>query len=295
MSETSSLQPVKIHTPDTIKQIGIEALLKSFLRHETLGERGVEMVKKNQFGDMAMRGDIEAEDAVIQYLKEQNFPITLRSEEHGETHIGSSPTHFGVLDGIDGSAWYSSARGVGRYGTLLGIYEGTDPMYKDYLFSGIMEHATKRVLYGVKGKGSFAYDVVSGSTTPIHTSSTTVLDTKIHIHIDQYWEINKTTFMIPLKGYNILDYHLCSSVHYANVALGISDLALECTRKNNLEIAAVFGLIREAGGVIMTRDGKDISELQYRTFGQLSKVPVITAASQQLAEDVIRQLKKKRS
>lgn len=289
MPQNTSPQP----DIDNIERIGKEALLQAFQTHESLGEDGIEVVKKNQFGDTAMRGDIEAEDAVLQVLKEQGVSINIRSEEHGDTLIGSSPAlYFGVLDGIDGSAWYKSARGTGRYGTLLGIYKGTDPLYSEYLFSGIMEHATKRLIYGVRGKGSFIYNLTSKTTARIHTSITDVLDKKTNIHIDQYWEINKTTFIVPLAGFHVLDYHLCSSVHYANVALGAADLALECTRKNNLEIAAVYGLIREAGGVMVTSDGKDISELPYKTFGQSSSVPVITAASKTLADQLVNFLAK---
>ncbi len=287
-----SQNPIDPKQVDFMKDIGVSALLQSFKTHEKIGEHGIEMIQNNQFGDMAMRGDIEAENAVLSHLKKQDISIIIQSEEHGETHIGTSPSYFGVLDGIDGSAWYKSDRGIGRYGTLLGIYNGTDPCYKDYIFGGIMEHATKRLIYGVKGKGSYVYDLVSDTTTPIHTSRTNSLTKQTNIHIDQFWEINKHTFLIPLSEYRILDYHLCSSVHYANVALGASDLALECTRKNNLEIAAVFGLIHEAGGVMITHDGKDLSNLPYKTFGQTSHVPVITAASRTLADQTVKFLEK---
>jgi fructose-1,6-bisphosphatase/inositol monophosphatase family enzyme len=43
-------------------------------------------------------------------------------------------------------------------------------------------------------------------------------------------------------------------------------LALECTRKGNLEIAVAYGLIREAGGVMTTADGEDLGPKGYQTF-----------------------------
>lgn len=277
-----------------IERICRDALLSAFKRHEELGERGTELIQKNQFGDTAMRGDIEAEDAVLTVLKHHNLSAVIHSEEHDDTYIDSSPAYSGVLDGIDGSAWYKSSRGKGRYGTLLGIYEGTDPLYRDYLFSGIMEHATKRLLYGTRDRGSFVFDLTTGQTIPIHTSHSITLTTQTPIHIDQYWDINKKTFLIPLDGYNILEYNLCSSVHYANVALGTADLALECTRKNNLEISAVFGLIHEAGGCMVTHEGVDISDAPYARFGQTTSIPVITAASQPLAKRMVQFLTDKK-
>lgn len=278
------MSPEEQERMENIERVGIAALKNAFAKHQELGERGIEMMRKNQFGDTAMRGDIEAEQAVLDVLKQNNFPAIIHSEEHGETQTGDNPIYFGVLDGIDGSSWYKTAQGEGRYGTLLGIYSGTNPQYGDYAFAGIMEHATKRLIYGVRGKGSFVLDLETGETKPIKTSGATELDKKTVIHIDEYWDINKDTFLSKLDGYNVQKYNLCSSVHYANVALGEADLALECTRKGNLEIAAVFGLINEAGGKMVSLENQDLAGLHYREFGQDTHVPVITAASSTLAD-----------
>lgn len=287
MSKENGMSPEEQERMENIERVGIAALKNAFTRHQELGEGGIEMMRKNQFGDTAMRGDVEAEQAVLDVLRQNNFPAIIHSEEHGETQTGDNPIYFGVLDGIDGSSWYKTAQGKGRYGTLLGIYSGTNPQYGDYAFGGIMEHATKRLIYGVRGKGSFVLDFETGETKPIKTSEATELDKETRIHIDEYWEINRDTFLAKLDGYNVQKYNLCSSVHYANVALGQADLALECTRKGNLEIAAVFGLIHEAGGKMVSLDNQDLAGLRYREFGQDTHVPVITAASSTLADKAI--------
>ena len=145
-----------------IERIGIDALQASFEMHNALGEGGKENLQKNQFGDIAMIGDYQAEEAVLKVLKEHNLPAVIHSEEHGQIKITNEPSLLGVLDGIDGSSWYRSEWGVGRYGTMLGIYEGVNPQYKDYIFGGIMEHATKRLFYGVKGEGAWGYGLKNG-------------------------------------------------------------------------------------------------------------------------------------
>ena len=287
MSKENGMSPEEQERMENIERVGIAALKNAFTKHQELGEGGIEMMRKNQFGDTAMRGDVEAEQAVLDVLRQNNFPAIIHSEEHGETQTGDNPIYFGVLDGIDGSSWYKTAQGEGRYGTLLGIYSGTNPQYGDYAFGGIMEHATKRLIYGVRGKGSFVLDFETGETKPIKTSEATELDKETRIHIDEYWDINRDTFLAKLDGYNVQKYNLCSSVHYANVALGQADLALECTRKGNLEIAAVFGLIHEAGGKMVSLDNQDLAGLRYREFGQDTHVPVITAASSTLADKAI--------
>jgi len=266
-----------------IERIAIEALRASFEIHNALGEGGKEELQKNQFGDTAMIGDYESEEAVLKVLKKHNFPAVIHSEEHGEVKIAEEPSLLGVLDGIDGSSWYRSEWGVGRYGTMLGIYEGVNPQYKDYVFGGIMEHATKRLLYGVKGEGAWVIDLETGEKERIHTSGFNDLTATTRIHIDEYWDINNEVFTSKLSGYNVMDYKLCSSFHYADTSMGAADLTLECTRKGSLEIATAYPLIMEAGGAMVTLDGKSLSDEYYLKFGVEEHIPVITAASQELA------------
>ncbi len=285
MQETN--RPIKQVDLNLIEKVGIASLKEAFEKHQLLGPTGIEQVRKNQFGDTAMRGDIEAENAVLEVLKQSSFPIIVRSEEHGDVEIGKKALYFGVLDGIDGSSWYRSEQGVGRYATLFGIFHGTNPRYGDYLFNGLMEHATNRLFYALRGKGSFILDLKTGEKIPIRTSGNTSLDNNTSIYVDQYWDINKEKFLSRLQGHNVQPYHLCSSVHYADVASGQADLALECTRKENLEIAAVYGLIHEAGGKIVSFNGEELANKSYRDFGQTEHIPVITAATPALAQQAV--------
>jgi len=269
---------------ETVQRVGIAALKNAYKVHEKLGDDGKELLKKNQFGDTALRADVEVEEAVLSVLRDSGLPITVFSEEHGKVQLGEKTQYTGVLDGIDGSSWYKSERGKGRYGTMFAIFAGQDPTYGDYQFSGIMEHATKRLFFAVRGKGAFIMNVLTGKITSIHTAKTTAFDKKTRIHVDEYWEINRQTFLSKLQGYNVQKYNLCSSVHYANVAMGQADLALECTRKGNLEIAAAHGLISEAGGEMISLKGEKISGKKFLAFAQDTHAPIITAATKKLAD-----------
>ncbi len=79
---------------------------------------------------------------------------------------------------------------------------------------------------------------------------------------------------------------------YVDVAAGSMDLAFESSRKGNLEIAVAYGIIREAGGTIVDADGNDIGSQLYESFGQDSQVPIITAATPELARQAVAMLKK---
>ena len=81
-----------------------------------------------------------------------------------------------------------------------------------------------------------------------------------------------------------------SAIYYADLANGKVDAVIECTRKNNLEIAIAFGLIREAGGVMLLADGSSIGPKQYKTFGQSEHLPVISAATKRLGKELVARL-----
>jgi len=269
---------------EVLEKIGLKALRSAYMIHEELGAKGEELVEKNRFGDMSLVCDIEAEKAVIDVFRDENVPIKIISEEHGIVIIGDNPKYLAVLDGIDGSAVYKKLRSKGRYGTMLGIFSNIDPIYDDYLFSGVMEHATNKLFYATKNSGAFV--VKDNILTQIHSLLKNKIDTNSKIYIDEYFDINKEVFSSKLKEYNTLC--LCSScVYYVDVSSGEAILALECTRKNNLEIAVAYGLIIESGGVMMSTDKIGLGKRKYYEFGQDSNIPVVTASSEQLAFNLI--------
>jgi fructose-1,6-bisphosphatase/inositol monophosphatase family enzyme len=217
-----------------VRDIIIESLYKTLSVHDNLGKDGEKLVQKNQFGETALKVDIECEEAVINLLKSIGFPAQVISEEHGVVNVGN-PRYLAILDGLDGSNVYKRRREQeARYGTMFGIFHTTNPTYNDYLACGIIEHPTRRLFFAIRNAG--AYVVERGKTIPIHTSGRTQLGPDTNVYVDTNFEINRYTFSDRLQAFR----PKCmgsSAVHYADVAFGKADLALECTRKNNLEIA----------------------------------------------------------
>ena len=273
------------------EQITLDSLRRALLVHDTLGETGEELVQKNQFGETALRVDVGCEKAILDFLKEAGVPIRIISEEHGQVDITDNPRYLGVLDGLDGSNVYKKERGRARYGTMFGIFDTVNPSYQDYIASGIMEHPTKRLFIALKNGGAFIME--GDKRTPIHSSGRTQLDPDTQIYIDEYFEINRNTFSNKLQNFKpkSRDFSAGSSaVHYADVASGVADLVLECTRKNNLEIAIAYGLETEAGAVMVDLDGVTIGDKKYLEFGQKETVPIITAATKELADRLLEHL-----
>jgi fructose-1,6-bisphosphatase/inositol monophosphatase family enzyme len=273
---------------DQLVNSALECLRRASQVHDTLGETGEELVQKNEFGETSLRADLECEAAILNFLREANVPIRVISEEHGQVDITENPQYLGILDGLDGSSVYKKERGRARYGTMFGIFDTTDPKYQDYLVSGIAEHLTKRIYIAQRNGGAF---IIEGNKrTPIHSSGKTTLDSSTQIYVDEFFEINKKTFSEKLKGFKT-SCSGSSSVYYADVAEGAADMALECTRKNNLEIAVAYGLETEACAVMVGLDGLSIADKKYLEFGQSEQLPIVTAATPELAQSLLEHLR----
>ncbi len=136
---------------EKIAEIGFNSLKQAYYVQRKLLEEGTigNLVSVGKGEDKATEGDWESEEAVINYLKKQNFPGRINSEEHGQINLGGD--YLAILDGIDGSnALVKDPHS--RCGTILTIAENLNPKYDDFIFSGITEYVTNRIGYGIKGK-----------------------------------------------------------------------------------------------------------------------------------------------
>ncbi len=271
--------------------IALEALEAAQQLHDRLGETGQETLQKNQFGETALRIDVECEQLVIKTFRASGIPIRIVSEEHGVTELSDHPEYFAVLDGLDGTQTYRQQRGSGRYGTMLGIFTNAHPKYQDYLFGGVAEHGLHRLIFAKQGEGAFMRQ--GDKDTPIHTSGSKEVEPKTSFGVDEYFAFNRDLYLpVFEKQRRIIEFS--SESRYVDVATGQADLGLESTRKGNLEIAAAYGIIREAGGVMVDQHGQDIGEQEYEKFGQAAQVPIITAATPELAKQVVELIRQHR-
>lgn len=277
---------------DQIADIGIQALRAAKIVHDQLGEDGLTPVPSpNQFNETALKVDVEAEKAVLKHLRESGLPIRVISEEHGITDFSKKPYFLGVLDGIDGTAEYIADRGNRRYGTMLCIASGIDPKYRDYLFSGIMEHASNRLWIGIKNQGSFLVDP-NGDRIQIHTSGQKVFDasTRIYSMSPDYNDVVRAHLTTLVREFKT-KLPLSEAIALIDVASSEADIVIEATRKRNLEQMAGFGIIAEAGGVMVDINGNSIASQIYLQWGQKDSVLLVTAATNQLAIDFLNKLK----
>lgn len=281
---------------DKVKKIGSLALENAGRIVRELGASGIKDVRKNQYGDIALEGDVEAEKAILDVLRKNKLQIKVVSEEYGITFIGDNSLYLGILDGIDGSGVYKRERATGRYGTMFAIYEGTDPTYDDYLYSGIFEHVSKKLYFASKGGGCWVIE--NGKQKRLYCSGSVKLGNKSEIYGDtNFDEVYKSqvvsAFLARLRAYDFKCAR-SSAIHYADLSSGKVDGVIEATRKGNLEMAVAFPLITEAGGVMVDKDGHNLGDKKYSEFGQKDHLIVVSAATSSLAIDILNKAKDKK-
>lgn len=277
---------------DQTAEIGIQALRAAKVVHDQLGEDGLTLIQSpNQFREQVLKGDMETEEAVLKSLEESGLPIRVVSEEHETTDLSTKPELLGILDGIDGSSQYREGVGKLRYGTMLGIAAGVKPRYNDYLFSGIMEHSTNRLWIGIKDQGSFLVNP-DGNRIQIHTSSKTVFDDSTQIY-SMSPEYNDTArkYLTELVRKFKTQLPFSEAIALADIASGETDLAVEATRKGNIEQMIAFGLITEAGGIMVDKDNKSIGNQRFLKWGQKESVLLVTASTPELATNFLGKIK----
>ena len=262
------------------KKIGntlILALLEAHKVHNELGLKGLEEVQNNKYGDKALRVDVECEAAVINFLKGISFPLRMYSEEHETADITPAPRYTGVMDGCDGTSKYKEAPGVGRYSTMFAIYEGLNPSYDNYIVCGICEHATKKIYFAIKGQGAYEIDIETMARKRIYAAKLRVLIEPV-IYIDEYWEFCRNLYSAKMQQFAIPGRSFCtmsSTIYYVDLVRGDAHLVLDCSHKGNLEIAVSYGIIREAGGVVVDLKGISIGKRKYLEYGQKDNEPEV--------------------
>lgn len=278
-----------------IQSAGLDALKNARKKVIDLGEDGKIRDKINRFGEQDLRADYEAEETAIQSLRDAGLPARVVSEEHGQVDLVDKPTMLTALDGIDGTAAYEKGKRSGPMLAILSTIQGIvdNFTYDDCVFAGVADIKTGEITHATKGKGSYTINE-NGETDRAHVSNKTRLTTGVKVYIDgggNGMAINDKVFG-PLETvrFKTKPHNAGSSaVHYVDLARGRYDAVCEHTRKGNLELPTAYRLVTEAGGYMgAIIDGKlvDFGDKKFAEFGQDKNIPIIAAATFQLAKAI---------
>ena len=248
--------------------------------------------KKNRFGDMAMRADVEAEEIIlnslVNYSKINKFNLIYKGEEMGEGTIDNGNKDlFAVFDGLDGSSNYLNKNDFG-YGTMVAVSEVTDPKYNDFIVAGLAMMEEEKIVIAVKNEGVYVYDVATKNNEKLDNFPSEEKFDDSKVLANKYFpeEIsaygNNPWIMTGSTAWSI--YSICAGGKFNGL--------IEVTRKGNLEQPILYLMITSLGGVMVDISGNSIGNYNFNTWGQSEKLFVITSKNNSIVSEILKNVTK---
>lgn len=261
------------------EQAALKALRDVLDSQKTLGERGKKIINTNQFGDRQILADVQCEAAVMRAFQQHDLPVRVVAEEHGLRNLHQAPRLLLVLDGLDGSASFSGRAPAGSVGTLFTLYSALEPSYREYICAGMADFRRERLYLAVRGEGLQVYDGINRSRVLLQPARFPFSEDPVSGSI----AASGAVYGQRLKDLQPLDYYSWVEA-LRRLFDGECQGVIESTRKGNLEAAALYALVCEAGGAVITLDGSDLGRRNFLVFGQQSAEGIIAARSAEAAE-----------
>jgi len=227
--------------------------------HPLLGRKEASIKsERGAGGDMTMYIDQVAEEIIIQSLKKDKVNCLLISEEIGEKYIGDENQakknqHVLITDPLDGSN--NAVRGV-PYCSVSIAYAIGNKM-NDIVKAVVFNLNTKDIYWAEKGKGAYF------NSAQIHVSDLDITQKcffelnlpmkNLMINLQKLAPLVRRFYRIRILGSSALT--LCQ------IANGSMEAFINLRKTNRLvDVAAGFLILKEAGGKILSLDGKEINK-----------------------------------
>lgn len=222
-------------------------------------------------GDISKAIDVAAEGAVLEYLREAEFPCTVLGEECGRVEISGGGPYI-VMDAIDGTA--NAVRGFPFYCSSLAYAEGYS---LGEVTAGVVKNlATGRTYWAVKGGGAFA----DGSRIRAGRGEEgyTILGINLSGATPELLERVR-----PLTESAHIRHMGANALEMAVFSEGLMDAFVDIRDKIRIQdIAAGYLLVKEASGLLLDAGMRPLdADLGYGT-----RVSFIAAADAEAADYV---------
>lgn len=235
----------------------------------------------NVKGDRTIEMDVKIEKAFIDYIKKQNLPADIFSEEIGRLNFHKDPKFLVVFDPLDGSTNYKIGQNFLPFGSMVAIFDGLRPHLKGVISAGAIEY-TKNLAWIYDGEKTtdLGGKIVRLKTDwHIHRSTPVYLDLYYKQGYEDYLLLAEKVF-VRNTGSTIgnLSYVL------SNVA---SALGHVCMRPE--EVGTVYALIKGAHGIAVDHNRQDVGAESFSSDHTYQ----ILAGSKNIVEFMVSNLKAK--
>ena len=230
---------------------------------------------KGAGGDIMKKIDLAAEKALIDTLQDLDAPCTVISEESGVKKIGSQPSNFYVTtDPVDGTT--NAVRGIPFIATSIAVSKA--PYLKD-VEAALVSDLIHDITYTAK-RGHGAFKDENRIQAP---STSTLKEAIIGINLSTVKKKEFTPLTIALEKTKHLRHLGANALELCYVADGTTDVFIELRGKLRVtDIAAAYLILREAGGIMVTLEGKELNAPLTTT----QRVSFIAAANTLLYENI---------
>lgn len=252
-------------------EIGKNLVLKSPLLANEIGTINVK-------GDHTIAMDKAVEDALIKYIKSNNIPVNIFSEEIGEIKFHDNPKYLIAFDPLDGSTNYKIGKNIYPFGLLIAVYDGLEPKLSEVIVAGAIEYSRNL------SWTFFENQTFDQNNKLVQIKNDWVLDRHTPIFLDLYYKSGYELYR-PLAE-KLFIRNIGSTIGnlsyvLSNIASGMGGV---CMRPE--EIGAIYSLIKGAGGITVDHSGNDIGDRVFsskETYQILAGSPsVINYAVEQL-------------
>jgi len=232
-------------------------------------------------GDIKKKIDLVAEKALTETLREHKASCTLISEESGTKRIGADPSKFTLTaDPLDGTT--NALRGLPFMATSLAV--SRKPYLKDVetaLVSDLLHNVTYTAQ---RGHGAYRN---KKEIKPSMTSSLEKAVIGVDFNTFKAGEIVKQMIRV-LEQTKHLRHLGANALEICYVADGTTDAFIDLRGKLRVtDMAAAQLILREAGGIITTPEGKDLNA----PLNATQRVSFIAAANNTIYDKIQKLLK----
>lgn len=236
-------------------------------------------------GDIKKKIDLVAEKALIETLEEHKTSCTLISEESGTKRIGADPSKYTLTaDPLDGTT--NALRGLPFMATSLAV--SRKPYIKDVEVALVTDLLHNVTYTAQRGQGAYRN---KKEIKPSRTSS--LAEAVIGVDFNTFKAAKIVNQMIRVFEQTKHLRHLgANALEICYVADSTTDAFIDLRGKLRVtDMAAAQLILREAGGIISTPEGKDLDA----PLNAAQRVSFIAAANKTIYEKIQKLLKKHNS
>ena len=254
----------------------VETAKKNILNNLDLAAEQIGTV--NPFGDKTLLLDQQAEDIIVEVLRESGMQFDIMTEEQGVIKTEANPEFLAIVDPIDGSA--NLERGIPLCSIGISVIPFSNTMTTDDVTLSIIDSIfTDETYVATKGQG-----VRKNGKSVRPRESTSIENAIISYDTKRKWEGHfaeassrtlTSVYDMRRSASNLLD--LCWT------AAGSLDAMVDL--RDMLPIVHVCGthMVLEAGGVVLDKNGSHFTV----PIDMDSKMSFVAASTNELAKEIL--------